>query len=136
MGSNVMAEDGSTVGWPEQPARGWLVRMGDRLTLTDENGDFTVSLDEGGATVGSIAHPQQPDSPLFEIRADQLGRLEDDAVEFEFELEFNGGCGMNDDLAFPDPAPCDDILAETSSPQSLAHTSHQIGVRVYVNAWS
>ncbi len=117
----VVAPDGSSVGWPEMPARGWLVRMGDRLTLSDADGAFTVTLNEGDATIGSIAHPQQPDAPLFELRADQLGRLEADAVEFEIEVEFNGGCGMNDDPAFPDPAACNDLLAQTSPSESHRH---------------
>jgi hypothetical protein len=120
----ILADDGSLVSAPETPARGWLLRMGEKLILSDAAGAFTVALSRNDPTVGSIAHPAQPDDPVFELRMDELARPEDPPTEIEMELAFAGPCGMNADPAFPDPPTCDEILGGASTAALDAHHHH------------
>lgn len=111
----LLSEDGARVSWPLKGAAGWWVRIGDAVTVTDDDGLFEIEVPAGGPTKGTIAHPQESQTPLFEIATTDLGPTDLPPPTFTFERNSFGPCGMNADVVEPDPALCSEIVP----PQSL-----------------
>jgi len=114
-----LTPDGSQLLWPLRGANGWWVRFGDSFTTTDEDGFFTIEIAPEDGPVGTLAHPQQSDDPLFELPITLLAAVDQSPVPIQLEHEHAGPCGMNDDPAFPDPDTCNEIVGD-GFPTALA----------------
>jgi hypothetical protein len=51
------ADDPSMLVFPDQPASGWYVRIGDQQTMTSDDGRFAVTLTDKGPAEGEIVNP-------------------------------------------------------------------------------
>jgi hypothetical protein len=120
---HTLTDDGAEIRWKPIAAATWIVRFGDLVAITDGNGELSIDLPAEAPSTGSIAHPQEPETPLLELRRDQLVPADQTPAPLEITMTFSGPCGMNDDPSFPDPAICGTASARIG-PADHAHMGH------------
>jgi len=110
-----VAADGATVSGPALGEGGWIVRVGDRATVTGADGFFTLTLDAAGPTEGELFRPGDSDAPVAAFWVvPHLAPAGGAPVPIDLEVRGHGACGMSEGF---EPAGC----AATALPVHHVH---------------
>ena len=100
-----VADDGSLLTSPPQPAGGWLLRLGDRQGRSDSDGLLTIDVSATTALEGEVFHPSDATFVVGHASLNDLVAGGETPRTMGFLITNNGPCGMDEDAA-DDPAAC------------------------------
>ena len=86
---------GAFVEGPPTPAAGWVVKLGDREAVTDEDGNFTIEAVTAGPAQGQIFHPSDEQRPVGTFYAVELVPDGETPAPISFAIVSHGPCAMN-----------------------------------------
>jgi len=108
-----VADDGSSITGPPDPAAGWKVAIGDQEARLDTSGSFILDLPGDGPLEGQLFHPSDPSTPVTRFFiVETVGVTELVPTPIQLDLATQGSCGMNTDPA-KDPPSCHSFRALT-----------------------
>ncbi len=100
-----VAEDGSSVIFPNSSIAGWLIRFGPVETFAEADGSFTLNLGGVSGDTGSVYHPSHEDDvAIGSFSRDDLVTEGETPVPIVLELPFDGPCDMT--VGPDNPAHC------------------------------